>query len=294
MSPGAALLVSAAGHGAGGHGTAAHGAGGFGQVAAVVALAAAAAYLLAALRLRRRGDAWPLLRDASFVAGCAAFAHAMTVPLPGGPFTAHMAHHVVTAMAAPLLMVLGRPVTLLLRALPPGRTRRGLLTAAHSRPVGWLVFPPVAALLDMGGLWLLHHSPLLAATHHHPLLNAAVQFHLPAAGLLFAFAVCRLDPVHRRWGLAVRGTTLLAAGAAHAVLAKTLYATPPPGTAFAASDLRTGAQLMYYGGDLVELALAAVLAVEWYTRRGRALRRSLPRGAAALGRLEPAAGGAGA
>ncbi|GGQ07311.1 cytochrome c oxidase assembly protein [Streptomyces roseolilacinus] len=267
-----------------------HPAGAFGLVVAAVALAATAAYVLAALRLRARGDAWPQWRDASFAAGCLAIAHAMMMPLPGGPFTAHMVHHVVTAMAAPVLVVLGRPLTLLLRTVPPGRVRRGFLGVAHSRPAAWLLFPPVAALLDMGGLWLLHRSPLLAAAHHRPVLGAAVQAHLLAAGLLFAFSVCRLDPVRHRWGLAVRGTTLFVAGAAHAVLAKTLYAVPPPGTAFAASDLRDGARLMYYGGDLVELALAGVLAVEWYTRRGRALRPRARR-AAAPGRLEPAAGG---
>ncbi|MFV2119253.1 cytochrome c oxidase assembly protein, partial [Streptomyces sp. Act-28] len=143
---------------------------------------------------------------------------------------------------------------------------------AHSRPAGWLLLPPVAALLDMGGLWLLHRSPALAAAHHQPVLAAAVQAHLVVAGLLFTFSVCGLDPVRHRWGLTVRATTLLVAGAAHAVLAKTLYAAPPPGTAYTGPDLRAGAQLMYYGGDLVELALAAVLAVEWYRRGGRAPR----------------------
>ncbi|MGI5479979.1 hypothetical protein [Streptomyces lavendofoliae] len=34
---------------------------------------------------------------------------------------------------------------------------------------------------------------------------------------------------------------------------------------------------MYYGGDLVELALAVVLAVQWYARTGRAHARRLAR-----------------
>ncbi len=148
-------------------------------------------------------------------------------------------------MAAPLLLVLGRPLTLVLRTLPPGRTRRVCWPSTHSRPAAWLLFPPLAALLDIGGLWLLHRTPLLAATHHRPLLGTAVHLHVLAAGLLFTFAVCRLDPVRRRWSLAWRGTTLLAAGWAHAVLAKTLYAAPPPGTGFAADDVHTAARLMY-------------------------------------------------
>ncbi|MGK5529648.1 cytochrome c oxidase assembly protein [Streptomyces sp. URMC 129] len=243
-------------------------------VLALLALPAVAAYLAAATRLRRRGDAWPRARDAACAAGGTAWAWAVLggTPPGGGPFTAHMAQHLVTGMAAPLLLVLARPLTLALRALRPGGVRRRLLAVAHSRPAAWAAFPPLAAALDLGGLWLLHRTGLFAALHHRPLPHAAVHAHALAAGALFTFAVCQLDPVRHRWSPAVRGTTLLAAGTAHAVLAKSLYATPPPGTAFAAADLHTGARLLYYGGDLVELALAAVLAVQWYTATGRAHR----------------------
>ncbi|CAM5537215.1 cytochrome c oxidase assembly protein [Streptomyces pilosus] len=257
----------------------------FGPAVAALVLTAALAYLAAATRLRRRGDAWPRHRDASFTAGAVVLGYALIASLPGGPFTAHMVQHLVVAMAAPLLLVLARPLTLTLRVLPPGPVRRGLLTVAHSRPVAWLLFPPLAALLDIGGLWLLHRTGLLAAGHGRPLLDAVIRGHVLAAGLLFTFTVCQLDPVRRRWGLAWRGTTLLAAGWAHAVLAKSLYATPPPGTTFTDGDLHTASQLMYYGGDLVEIALATVLAAQWYAATGRAYRRD---------RLLPHPGGAGA
>ncbi|MGW7099717.1 hypothetical protein [Streptomyces sp. NPDC054838] len=49
---------------------------------------------------------------------------------------------------------------------------------------------------------------------------------------------------------------------------------PPPGTAFTSADLQGGAQLMYYGGDIAEIALATVLAAQWYTATGRARRRA--------------------
>ena len=240
---------------------------------AVAALLGAAGFLWAAARLRHRGDAWPRWRDASVAAGAAGVAWAAAGPVPGGPFTAHMVQHLLVGMAAPLLLVLARPLTLALRVLPPGAARRGVLAVAHSRPAGWLVFPPLAALLDVGGLWLLYRTGLFAAMEHRPWLHAVVHGHVLAAGLLFTFAVCRLDPVRRRWGLGVRGAALLAAGAAHAALAKALYAAPPPGTGFTATDLHTGAQVMYYGGDLVEVALAAVVAASWYRATGRAQRR---------------------
>ncbi|MFD9389459.1 cytochrome c oxidase assembly protein [Streptomyces sp. NPDC060000] len=239
-------------------------------VAAV--LLVAVGYLWAARRLRRRGDAWPGSRDVSFGAGGVATAWAAAGALPGGPFTGHMVEHLLVGMVAPLLVVAARPLTLVLRSLGPGPARRRVLAVAHSPVVGTLVFPPVAALLDAGGLWVLYRTDLFAAMRDSPLLGHLVHAHLLAAGLLLTFSVCRLDPVRRRWGVAVRGGTLLAAGAAHAVLAKTLYALPPPGTGFAAADLRSGARLMYYGGDLVELALAAVVGLGWFRARGRTSR----------------------
>lgn len=238
-------------------------------LAAALALSAGAAYLLAARRLRRRGDAWPWLRDASFTAGQASLVAVAAAPVPGGEFTAHMARHLVIGMVAPLLLVLGRPVTLALRALPAGPARRGLRAAVRSRPVGWLVLPPVAAVLDLGGLWLLYRTGLFARLHDRPWPHAAVCTHVLAAGLLFSFAVYQVDPVRHRYGLPVRAATLVAAATAHSVLARTLYGTGPPGTTFTGQDLAHAAQVMYYGGDLVELALAAALARQWYTATGR-------------------------
>lgn len=255
-------------------------------ITAAASLGAAVLYVSTAVRLRRRGDTWPGWRDASFAAGSAGPTWAAVGSLPGGPFTAHMVQHLIVGMTTPLLLVVARPLTLLLRVLAPGAGRRGLLTLAHSRGAGWLLFPPSAALLDVGGLWLLYRTELFATSQHVPWLNALIHTHVLAAGLLFTFAVCLLDPVRRRYGLAVRGATLLAAGAAHGVLAKSMYAAGPPGTDFTTADLHTGAQIMYYGGDLVEAALAVVLAGSWYAATGRAERRRCRAADAGLSRHE--------
>lgn len=240
---------------------------------AAVAVGTILAYSWGADRLRRRGDAWPWHREAAFTIGAWAIAYACVGPLPGGPFTIHMGQHLILGMGAPLLLVLARPPTLALRALRAGRARRTLLAFLRSKPAAWLAFPPVPALLSVGGLWLLYRTPVFAAVQPQPAAHTLLQAHVLLTGLLFTFAVCQLDPVGHRWSLAWRAGTLLAAGAAHAVLAKALYAAPPPGTAVTAPDLETAAQLMYYGGDLAELALAAVLALQWYRAVGRARAR---------------------
>jgi putative membrane protein len=91
--------------------------------------------------------------------------------------------------------------------------------------------------------------------------------------------VCQLDPLRRRYSLPLRAATLVAAAAAHGVISKTLYVTPPPDTAYDIADLQAGAQLMYYSGDVVEIATAIVLAATWYAAGGRALDRARRRAA---------------
>jgi putative membrane protein len=63
---------------------------------------------------------------------------------------------------------------------------------------------------------------------------------------------------------------LVVAGAAHASLAKLMYAHQwPVGADHPVADLQRGAELMYYGGDLVELLLAGALFWSWYQVRKR-------------------------
>ncbi|MET9361087.1 cytochrome c oxidase assembly protein [Streptomyces sp. NPDC006632] len=248
-------------------------------LAAGLALGGAAAYVLAAARLRRRGDRWPPVRDAGFVAGATALMAAALAPPPGGPFAAHMTQHLLTAMTAPLLLALARPVTLALRSLPPAPHRR-LLGVLHARPVALLAHPATAALLDVGGLWLLYRSPLFAAAHTRSWLSVLVHVHVFAAGLLLSVTLCGLDPLPRRHGTPLKAAALVGAGGAHSVLAKSLYAAPPPGTRFAPGDLAAGSEIMYYGGDLIEIALAVAVALHWYAAGSRRLARERRRAAA--------------
>ena len=126
----------------------------------------------------------------------------------------------------------------------------------------------MAEALDIGGLWLLHRAPLPPSLHHSPLFS----LRLFLAGTLFTFTLLAVAPVRHRPRFAVRADTLPAAAAAHAVLAKSLWATGPPGTAFTPADLRLAPQLRHYGGDAVETALALLPASQWYRAQGRSLR----------------------
>ena len=70
---------------------------------------------------------------------------------------------------------------------------------------------------------------------------------------------------------------LLVVAAGHDVLAKLMYARLLPAGAASPDELRLGAQVMYYGGSAVEIALAVALMACWYARGGRELRRTRAR-----------------
>ncbi|MEU5562605.1 cytochrome c oxidase assembly protein [Micromonospora musae] len=252
---------------------------------AVVALLAGA-YLFALSRDRR---GWPRRRSGAWLAGCALLAVALGPPalLPAG-HAGHVAQHLLLGMFAPLALVLGAPMTLLLRVAPTP-ARRAAAVLLRARPFHVLAHPATAVLLSTGGLWLVLVTPLYAATESHRLLHHGLHLHYLLAGYLFAWSVAGPDPAPRRPRLPVRLGALFIAAAGHSVLAKYLYAhadTLPPGLPERDVDgLRAAAQLMYYGGDLAELLLATALFAAWYRRRStRANRPAGPPAGGQVGR----------
>ena len=227
----------------------------------VVIAVLALAYLAAAVRA---GSGWHRGRTAAWLFGCAAAAVALSPLLAGHDPRTHMARHLLLGMVAPLGLVLAAPVTLLLRVTAPATGRR-IGRVLRARPVHVLGHPATAALLTVGGLYVVMLTPLGEAADANPLLHNALLLHYLAAGYLFTWSIAGPDPAPRRPGMSTRVVVLVLAVAAHSVLAKVLYARAPGGPD--AEAARAAAQLMYYGGDLAELALAAALFATWYRRR---------------------------
>ncbi len=239
-----------------------------------------AAYLVGVRVGRQRGRGWPTWRTVSFGAGALAVAAAVAPPAmhaAHGDLRVHMVQHVVLGMLAPIGLVLGAPVTVALRALPVSSARR-LARVLRSAPVRVVSHPAAALVLNVGGMAALYATPLYTATQGSAVLHAAVHAHVLAAGCLFTWAVLAgPDPAPHAAGMGTRLGVLFASIAAHAVLSKLMFARLWPAGVSAAEETQTAAQIMYYGGDLAEALLLAVLLAAWLRGdRRQTLGRWLP------------------
>jgi putative membrane protein len=229
--------------------------------------------------LSLRVPGWSRWRGAAFQAGAAVLVLGLALPVPD--FTGHAAQHLLIAMVAPLGLVLGAPVTLLLRTLPVVTARR-LTALLRSRPARAVAHPVTALLLSTGGLAALYLSPLYARLLTDPALHQVVSIHFVLSGCLFAWVVAGADPAPHRPSVRARLVLLALAIAAHATLSQLLYAGLAVQVPATAADRQSGATLMYYGGDLAELLLAFAVV------QARATTRVPGSGSAAAGRLVPA------
>jgi putative copper resistance protein D len=177
----------------------------FDLILGTAAIVLAAVYLLGVRRLRRRGDAWPVGRTVAWLCGCAA----LLITTSSGigrympaMFSVHMVAHMLLSMLVPILLALGGPTTLALRALPtagrgaPG-PREWLLAALHSRVSRFLTNPIVALVLFVAGFYGLYFGGIFdsAVTSHaaHVLMNV----HFLVTGYLFYWVVIGVDPTPR-------------------------------------------------------------------------------------------------
>ena len=125
-------------------------------------------------------------------------------------FSVHMAQHMILAMLVPILLVLGAPVTLALRALPaagrarPPGPREWLLAAVHSPPARWLTHPLVTLPLFVGSYYALYFSGLFAAALPEHWAHVLMNLHFLLVGALFFWPLIGIDPAPRRLPPAAR------------------------------------------------------------------------------------------
>ncbi len=244
-------------------------------IAVVVGLALA--YLRGVGVLARRGRRWPRGRTFAFVTGLTVVAVATGSALERYDdvlFTAHAIQHLLLGMVAPLILVLGAPVTLALQAAPrPARTR--LLHLLHSAPVKLLTHPLVVWALFSSTLVALYFSPLFELSLRHAWVHAAVHLHFLAAGVLFFWVAVGTDPLPWRLSYPARALFAFTAIPFHAVVGLALVTSDTlVGAGFYGTvarswgpsplaDQRAAGGILWAGGDLIGVVALLVVVARW-------------------------------
>ncbi|GAA1137982.1 cytochrome c oxidase assembly protein [Nesterenkonia lutea] len=243
----------------------------------------AAWYVLAMVRMRRRGDSWPLLRAASWLLGLAVLLWVTS----GGPavygmvlFSGHMIQHMTLTMVAPIFLVMGSPVTLALRSLP-ARTdgtrgpREWILWLVHSRFSRFITHPIVAAVNFAGSLLIFYYTPVFGLVLNHHVGHELMIFHFLATGYIFALVLIGADPLPQRPAHPMRLIILLATMVFHAFLAVALTSSDQLIEAAwfgnighdwgftALEDQRRGGELMWALGEIPAILMSFAAGVIW-------------------------------
>ncbi len=175
----------------------------FGTAAIVMAVV----YLIGVRRLRLRGDAWPVGRTVAWVLGCLTLLISTSSGIgrySTAVFSVHMTGHMMLSMLAPVLLALGGALTLALRVLPaagkdgvPGM-REWLLIGLHSRISQFVTHPLVAALIFVGGFYVLYLGGIFGAVLDSHGAHLLMNLHFVLSGYLFYWTVIGVDPSPRK------------------------------------------------------------------------------------------------
>lgn len=245
----------------------------------LVTLLLISAFLLyppAAIITSRKFKKWPFHRYVFWGLGVFCAGAALIGPLAEfahSNFIGHMIGHLLLGMLAPLLLVLALPMTLVLRTLNTPVARR-LTRLLKSRTLQFFTNPTTAAVLNVGGLYVLYTTELYLWMYQSLFLYALIHLHVFLAGYLFTISLIYVDITSHRYSYMYRAIVLVLALAGHKILSKHIYANPPSGVP--RTEAETGGMWMYYGGDIVDLILIILLCYHWY--KAAAPRLVIPRG----------------
>lgn len=158
----------------------------------------AVAYAWAASRPSPRGKRWPFARTLSFLTGLALFSLAVQSPLAVHDELAwfHSAQHLIVMMVVPPLLVLGAPITLLLRTVSP-RARREIVAVLHDPAMKKVSGPVAGAGLTLeyhGTMFLVMLTGLYGLALEHEWVHVGVHAYLFACGVLFWIPLIGRDP----------------------------------------------------------------------------------------------------
>ncbi|WP_030901574.1 cytochrome c oxidase assembly protein [Streptomyces sp. NRRL F-5126] len=245
-------------------------------------------------RLVRRGDAWPVGRQVAFFFGVLTVGVTMCTGLNTygmAMFSVHMIQHMIISMVSPILLLLGAPVTLALRALPVA-ARRGskgprelLLMLLHSRFVRVISHPGFTIPIFIASLYGLYFTPIFDFLMRSETGHIVMMVHFLAVGLLFFWPIMGIDPGPHRSGYLMRILELFAGMPFHAFFGIALmmasepminvYKHPAASLGISAlSDQTAAGGIAWAFSEVPSVLVLIALVFQWYKSDQREARRT--------------------
>lgn len=262
----------------------------FDIVLGTAALTAVVLYVLGVLRLWRRGDEWSRWRTLSWIGGCLALLIATSSGIGTygfAMFSMHMITHMALNMFVPVLLVLGAPVTLLLRAVPAAKrgqvhgVREWVLSVLHSRPTAVIAHPATALSLFVISLYGLYFTPLFESLIRYHWGHVLMNVHFLIVGYLYYWGIIGIDPGPRRLPHLGRLGVLFAVMPFHAffgvavmsmntVIGSRFYTNLQlPWNIDLLADQRVGGGIAWVSGEIPILLVVGALLTQWVAQDRR-------------------------
>ncbi|MDQ4021370.1 MAG: bifunctional copper resistance protein CopD/cytochrome c oxidase assembly protein [Actinomycetota bacterium] len=260
----------------------------------VAALALAGAYLAGVRRLQLRGDAWPVGRTVAWLTGCATVLIATSSGIGRysmAMFSVHMGVHMLLSMLAPILLVLGGPVTLALRALPPAGKgnppgpREWLQAFTHSWIVRMSTHPLMALSMYIASFYVMYFTGLYDAAAPSHWAHLVMNAHFLLMGYVYYWLIVGIDPAPRRlpylgklgllvaampfhafFGISLMGSDTVIGGDFYRVLAL-------PFVPDLLADQRVAGAMAWSLGEIPMVVVLVALLVQWARSDAREARR---------------------
>ncbi|GLP64072.1 MULTISPECIES: cytochrome c oxidase assembly protein [unclassified Streptomyces] len=259
----------------------------------VACLLALGLYVWGVVRLRRRGDSWSVGRTVSYVTGVLTIGLMMCTGLNDYGmvmFSVHMVQHMVISMLSPILILLGAPVTLALRALPvAGKGRKGprewLLALLHSRYMRIITHPAFTIPLFIASLYALYFTPVFDFLMGSKTGHIAMMVHFLAVGVVFFWPIIGVDPGPHRPGYLMRMLELFAGMPFHAFFGIALmmasepmvetFKNPPASLGIdALSDQNYAGGIAWAFSEIPSVLVLIALLFQWYGSEQRQAKRT--------------------
>jgi cytochrome c oxidase assembly factor CtaG len=242
----------------------------FAPVVTVGVALLAVLYLVGVLRVKRDHPArpWPWVRTLAFLAGLATIVLATQSSIGAYDdvlFSVHMIQHLMLIMIAPVLLVAGRPVMLLLHA-SRNPVHGWTIRVVRSRVVTALTCPPVAAAIYGATIVGTHLTSFMNVVLLHQNVHDAEHLLYLVAGYLYFLPVLGSEPIKWRMSFPTRFVLLALSMPFDTFVGVVLLETkhePFPAYAHTGrtwgpsllSDLHLGGAMMWVGGDGIMFVL---------------------------------------